>query len=477
MDWASEYRPKHITEVVGNSSALHQMVAWAREWTPESKPLLLYGKPGTGKTSSAYALATDFQWEVIELNASDQRTRDVIRKVAGTSSTTGTLSGAVRKLILLDEADNLHGTADRGGARAIIEVIASSRQPIILIANDLYQLAPEIRARCEPVQFKALPARSIVPRLRYICSAEHLACSDEALKGIADAASGDMRAAITMLEAAAIGRDTLGEPDVATSRKDERSSVFTLVSAVYGKTRAPDLMRIASEVDETPDTLAQWIEANVHAIHDRDRYIQAYHCLSRSDEYIGRTYRQQYYTLWRYATALMVLGVSGAAGGGGIHARINAPERWKKMAGYRRQKGIRTTMLGKLGRSLHLSQYLLRDTYLTPVSLLADRDPLSFARDFALDTDELTLLIHDKAKAQRAVKALREEEKALLKEHTRIEQEQAKKAASAPAREDKPRPVVEKAPDPGPRAETPPPSPEDTKQEESRSQKTLFDGF
>jgi phosphatidylserine/phosphatidylglycerophosphate/cardiolipin synthase-like enzyme len=147
------------------------------------------------------------------------------------------------------------------------------------------------------------------------------------------------------------------------------------------------------------------------------------------------------------------------------------------MASYRRQKGIRTTMLGKLGRSLHLSQYLLRDTYLTPVSLLADRDPLSFARDFALDADELTLLIHDKAKAQRAVKALREEEKALLKEHTRIEQEQAKKAASAPAREDKPRPVVQKAPDPGPRAETPPPSPEDTKQEESRSQKTLFDGF
>ena len=476
MDWASEYRPKHITEVVGNSSALHQMVTWAREWTPESRPLLLYGKPGTGKTSSAYALAYDFQWEVIELNASDQRTRDVIRKVAGTSSTTGTLSGAVRKLILLDEADNLHGTADRGGARAIIEVIASSRQPIILIANDLYQLAPEIRSRCEPVQFRALPARSIVPRLRYICSAEHLACSDEALKNIADAASGDMRAAITMLEAAAIGRDTLDHPGVATSAKDERSSVFTLVSAVYGKTGTADLMRIASETDETPDTLAQWIEANVHAVRDRDKYSRAYRWLSRSDEYIGQTYRQQYYTLWRYATALMVLGVSAAAGGVGIHARISSPERWKKMAGYRRQKGIRTSLLAKLSRSLHLSGYMLRDIYLTPVSLLADRDPLSFVRDYALETDELALLIHDKAKAQRAVKARMDEEKAREKERAPAGQGRVKKSAVPPARDDAPQPDTPKTGDPGPPVEPPSP-PVEAKQEESRGQKTLFDGF
>ena len=476
MDWASAYRPGHIAEVIGNSTALRQMVAWATAWTPESKPLLIYGKPGTGKTSSAYALATDFQWEVIELNASDQRTRDVIRKVAGTSSTTGTLSGARRKLILLDEADNLHGTADRGGARAIIEVIKTSRQPIILIANDLYQIAPDIRALCEPVQFKALPARTIVPRLRYICSAEKLACSDDALKGIADAAAGDMRAAITMLEAAAIGRDTLGEPDVATSGKDERSSIFTLVSAVYGRTAAPDLMRIASEVDETPDTLAQWIEANIHAIREPDRYLEAYSCLSRSDEYIGQTYRQQYYTLWRYATALMVLGVSAAAGGGGIHARINPPDRWKKMASYRRQKGIRTSMLGKLGRSLHLSQYLLRDTYMTPVSLLADRDPLSFVRDFGLDTDELALLIHDRAKAQKAVKLRREEEKTREKEPARKELERTPKAAVAAAADQAPRRDTI-APDPVAGVGTPPQSPPETKEDDRAGQKTLFDGF
>ncbi|MCU0628045.1 MAG: replication factor C large subunit [Methanoregulaceae archaeon] len=502
MDWASKYRPKHVADVVGNSSALHLMVEWARSWTTESKPLLLHGKPGTGKTSSVYALATDFSWEVIELNASDQRTRDVIKKVAGTSSTTGSLLGSLRKLILLDEADNLHGTADRGGARAILEVIRNTRQPVVLIVNDLYQLSPDIRSRSEPVPFRALPARSIVPRLRYICSAECLKCSDGALREIAESAGGDMRAAITMLEAAAIGRSVIGDTDVSTSRKDERSSVFDLISAVYGKTGTKDLMRIVYDVDETPDTLAQWIESNIGHIHDRTRYFQAYQHLLRADEYIGLTYRQQYHTLWRYATALMILGVSEAAGGEGIHARITSPERWRKMGSYRKQKVVRTGMLGKIGRSLHLSQYMLRDTYITPVSLLADRDPLSFAREFSLDADELSLLIHDKTRAQKVLKTLMDEERLLEKEREKAERIKKKKQGASISGEERVNgpggystripngdeqatpyppgaPHLPSDPDEGPLEPSQPreTSSEEEKQAGKRTQTTLFDGF
>ncbi len=117
------------------------------------------------------------------------------------------LTGAKRKLIVLDEADNLQGNADRGGAKAIIECIRKAQQPIILIANDLYGLSPELRFRCEPVQFRAIPARSIGPRLRYLCSAEEITCSDAALHSIAESAEGDMRSAVNMLYASAIGRD------------------------------------------------------------------------------------------------------------------------------------------------------------------------------------------------------------------------------------------------------------------------------
>jgi replication factor C large subunit len=62
-----------------------------------------------------------------------------------------------------------------------------------------------------------------------------------------------MRAAITMLEASAIGRNTVLESDVTTSRKDTRSTVFDLVAAVYGRARGNHEGRLRGRRDS--DTL------------------------------------------------------------------------------------------------------------------------------------------------------------------------------------------------------------------------------
>ncbi|MDD1701688.1 MAG: replication factor C large subunit, partial [Methanoregula sp.] len=338
MEWAEKYRPAHLADIVGNTTAVRQMADWAKNWTSRSKPLLLYGKPGIGKTTSAYALANDMGWDTIELNASDQRTAGVIERIAGEGSATASLTGSSRKLIVMDEADNLQGNSDKGGAKAIIECIKNAKQPIILIANDLYGLAPELRLRCEPVQFRALPARSIAPRLKYICSAEKIACSEEAVHEIAESSAGDVRAAVNMLYAAAIGRESLAGNQVHTSQKDERVSIFSLVTAVFGKTSDEELMRLSWDVDDLPENIEQWVEGNVHAITGHDDLVKAYRSLSRADEYLGYTYRRQYHTLWRYATAVMLLGVADAAGGKGIHARILPPERWQKMSTAKKQK-------------------------------------------------------------------------------------------------------------------------------------------
>ena len=410
MDWAEKYRPAHLDEVVGNSTALRQMLEWARTWSRDKKPLILYGKPGTGKTSSAHALAADMGWEVIELNASDQRTRAAIERTAVSGSTTASLTGAQRKLIIIDEADNLHGTADRGGARAILDLIRGSRQPILLIANDLYAIPGEIRGRCDGVQFKALPARSIAPRLRYICAAEKISCSEHALHQIAESAHGDVRAAVNMLYAAASGREYLSE-EILPSEKDDRSSVFDLIAAIYGNTPADSLMKIAYEVDETPDTLIQWIEANLAAISEIDDLASAYSCLSRADEYLGYTYRQQYHTLWRYATSLMVLGVGSVADKRGLHARITPPERWKRLSSYQKQKAVRSSMLRKVASSLHMPQRTFLETYMSPLTMIIDRDPLTYAREFSLDADELDLFLHDRSRAASVNRTLAAEEK------------------------------------------------------------------
>ncbi len=444
MDWAEKYRPQHLKEIVGNSPALREMLDWARSWTPESKPLILYGKPGTGKTSGAYALAHDMDWEVIELNASDQRTKGVIDRVAGNASTTGTLTGSQRRLILLDEADNLQGNADRGGARAILDIIRNSQQPIILVANDLYGLPPEFRSRCIPVQFKALQARSIGPHLKFICFSEKITCSDTALRVMAERANGDMRAAVNMLYASASGKRSITEEDVHTAEKDTRSTIFSLLTTLFSKNTDDELLKKSYELDDTPDAIEQWIEANVHTIHDKGRIADAYRCLSRADVYIGNTFRTQYYTLWRYATTVMLLGVSSAAGGHGIHERITSPGRWQRMAAMRQQRGTRIGLMSKLAGTLHMPQQTLRQgTYLQLVTRLIDADPLSYARELSLDADQLDMVLHDRGRVQTVMKELERERKEAEKlekarEAARKNREKEEKAASEESAPQKP---------------------------------------
>jgi len=444
MDWAEKYRPERLEDLVGNTTAVRQIAEWAKTWTRKSKPLIIYGKPGIGKTSTAYALAHDMGWEVIELNASDQRTAGIIERIAGIGSTTASLTGSSRKLIVLDEADNLQGTADRGGAKAIIDIVKHASQPIILIANDLYGLSAELRSRCEPIQYKAVPARSIAPRLKYLCAAEKIACTDAAIRAIAESAEGDIRSAVNMLYASAIGRETLDDVQVHTSQKDERVSIFSLISAIFGNTPDPDLLRLSYDVDDTPETIGQWVEGSVNFIQDPADVERAYRYLSRADEYLGYTYRRQYHTLWRYATAIMLLGIADAAGGKGIHARIMPPERWQKMASARRAKAIRISLLNKVAGTMHIPQNTLREKYLGMVSLLVENDPATYAKELVLDADQLNFFLNDRARSAEIVKALLAEEK-------EREREQQKKPKKEKAEKPEPPKMVEpEKPEPGP---------------------------
>lgn len=441
MDWAEKYRPLHLAEFVGNREALHQMSEWARQWRPGTPPLILYGKPGIGKTSSALALARDMNWEVVELNASDQRTKAVIEKVAGGSASTGSLTGAERKLIILDEADNLQGNADRGGAKAIVEVIKQARQPVLLIANDLYGLDGSIRNLCTKVQFRALQSRSLVPRLREICSLEDISCSTQALTDIAEQAGGDIRSAVTMLYASAIGRASVSDDDVSISGKDSRGTIFDLVSATLGFRQNQNLLELNMTVDETPDTVMQWVEGNLSIISSQSAIAGAYSALSRADLYLGNTYRNQYYTLWRYANALTLLGVHAhMQGKPGGYAKIMPPARWKQMSVAKRQKTMREKLLATLGSATHMSASSVRNLYLCPFSLLAQKFPFRFAEDFDLEEDQLDFLIQNPTVSKAVIKEIIEEKKRIEKEQKRkkkeieaaLKKEKSKKTVTPP---------------------------------------------
>jgi replication factor C large subunit len=219
-------------------------------------------------------------------------------------------------------------------------------------------------------------------------------------------------------------------------------------------------MQLSYDVDEVPETIEQWVEGNVHLLPDPSAVAKGYRYLSRADEYLGYTYRRQYHTLWRYATALMLLGVADAAGGKGIHARIMPPERWQKMSMAKKQKAIRILTLNKIAGLMHIPQNTLRENYLDTFSLLVEYDPATYARELMFDADQLNFFLNEKARSQEIIKSLAQEAKGGKESEKKI----PKKEKTV-----KPELPVTKEPDE--------PAPPVEKKSPSRSQSTLFDGF
>jgi len=312
MDWTERYRPRSLTDIRGNDTAVSDLRRWAETWEDHRDAVILYGPPGVGKTSSAHALASEHGWETVELNASDQRTKQVIETIAGQAASTGTLTGGIsgRRLVILDEADNLHGNVDRGGAAAITRLVSDANQPVILIANEYYDIARGLRNRCRDIEFRAVSSRSILPVLRDICRKEGITFESAALERIAEQTSGDLRSAIQDLQALAAGREVLRETDVMTGDRDRTEGIFEFLDGVLKEHGPHEAQRAAYRVDETPDDLLAWIDENLPKDYDGTELADAFEHIARADRWLGRVWATQEYRYWRYATNHLTAGVA-----------------------------------------------------------------------------------------------------------------------------------------------------------------------
>jgi len=410
IEWTEKYRPTTLADVVGNKNAVAALQRWCEEWLhdmPQKRAVILHGQAGIGKTSTAHSLAHDFGWETIELNASDQRTAGVIERIAGSASKMRTLSGtAAKRLIILDEADNLHGTSDRGGARAIADIIKKTNQPIILIANDLYGLSSSLRGSCQEIKFSMVQSRSMIPALKNICRKEGIMCGVGVIEGIAENAGGDMRSAINDLQAVAMGRQEIHIEDIATSQRDTKESIFKVLAKIFKGTDPKTALEATYGLDESPEDLVHWIDENLPVQYDTkgkegfDEDISTgFGYLSRADVFLGRVKKRQNYRLWRYASVLMTCGtvVSRSHVHGGF-IKYQPPSFWRRLGQLRAKRNMRDNIASKIGAHCHESmRYARADLAPAYSQMLKDEEyAVDVAANLNLDLDELAYLTGSK---------------------------------------------------------------------------------
>ncbi|MEM1791017.1 MAG: replication factor C large subunit, partial [Desulfurococcaceae archaeon] len=197
VPWFIKHKPKRVDDVINQDEAKKILIPWIKQWfegkTPDKKAVLLYGPAGCGKTSLVEAIANEYNLELIELNASDTRSKEGLERVVKTTISLRSLTKR-GKLILLDEVDGISPREEYGAVETIVDLISKTMYPIVLTANDPWsQHLKPIRDVSILIQFKRLTEAQVVQGLRRICQAEGIRCDDDSLRELAKRSEGDMR--------------------------------------------------------------------------------------------------------------------------------------------------------------------------------------------------------------------------------------------------------------------------------------------
>lgn len=212
------YAPKTINDIIGNQSAISQVLNWLKQWNPAEKAskstfkaVLLSGPPGIGKSTTASLVAKTLGLLPIELNASDCRSKKSLEEQVKVMTTNSSCDrfynpkfvsnphNRVDHVLIMDEVDGM-SSGDRGGVAELIQLIKKTKIPIICICND--RSSPKIRSlanHCLDVRFRRLDARQLLPRFAQIAQAESISIKPNALEQLINSCHSDLRQILNVL--------------------------------------------------------------------------------------------------------------------------------------------------------------------------------------------------------------------------------------------------------------------------------------
>jgi putative ATPase len=202
-------RPRSLEEVIGQEKALLpgsplQILAKSESENSSHTSILLWGPPGTGKTSIAKAVANSSGRRFVELSAVSTGVKE-LREVIDKASVDQEVYG-VTTIVFLDEIhrfskaqqDALLPSVESGG---ILLIAATTENPSFAVIAPL--LSRSLLVRLEPLSHEAISAlvNNALAEPRGLDS--KVGIDDDALGRIVEISGGDARRALTVLEAAA----------------------------------------------------------------------------------------------------------------------------------------------------------------------------------------------------------------------------------------------------------------------------------
>jgi|UniRef100_A0AC35F4L3 replication factor C subunit 2/4 len=214
--WIEKYRPKTLSDVVGNTETIERLKEFSHLGYIPS--VIISGPPGCGKTTSIWALARDMLGDnakeaVLELNASDDRGIDTVRnKIKSFAQKKVTLPDGKHKIIILDEADSMTEGAQQA-LRRIMEIYSNTTR-FAFACNQSDKIIEPLQSRCALVKYSKLSDEEMAKRVIEIAKIENLNFTEDGIEAILFTAQGDMRQALNNLQCTASGYGLINAENV-----------------------------------------------------------------------------------------------------------------------------------------------------------------------------------------------------------------------------------------------------------------------
>lgn len=213
--WADKYKPVGMSDLVGNAGPILMLKKWLSQWNPhgkEKKAALISGPPGIGKTTAVRLLCKQNGYEVLEFNASDARSKKILREHVQDATSNHSLgefySAGPRKntgkpkriALVMDEVDGM-SSGDRGGLAQLAQMIKETRVPILTICNDrANRKLTTIAKYCRDIRFSRPTPRDLLPRIQRILRQEGVEYSPQDLQRVLTSVNGDVRQVLNLLQ-------------------------------------------------------------------------------------------------------------------------------------------------------------------------------------------------------------------------------------------------------------------------------------
>ncbi|HKH85637.1 MAG TPA: AAA family ATPase [Nitrososphaera sp.] len=392
MMWSEKHRPRTVQEMVGNEDARLIAIKWVAGWVSGSRPLLLVGPPGTGKTTLVHTLASQLDYDVIEMNASDVRNKDALQaRITPVFQNTSNLIGK-KIMLFLDEVDGISGREDTGGLDTIINLIKEPTVPVIMAANKKSLKIMKLAKACKIVEFSPVPPRLLLLLLEYVLKSEGVKLGSDDKTSIIDNSRGDIRSMLNSAQSRAAGYSTVSNKDIIdvdiadaingyfiADSLNEAMQIITRADLAYPDPR----YRMMSPEERRKDILAALFSSIVSSQMEKHDLALLLDVLSRADMIVGRANALRQWHLLKYVNGLIATGLYAKSREKGIKYH-QYPMPWPVMGPIFARSQSTKKILDELALALHISRSsagLFVLPYFIRVMVDEKIDPVKFALD------------------------------------------------------------------------------------------------